>query len=102
MGSTWVQLCWADGFEQRVPTSILRGYCPCATCQGHGGSLVFIPGHDSDLLEITPVGNYGLRLVWGDRHETGIYTFTYLRQLSDLYARHGDELPARQPELSQS
>jgi DUF971 family protein len=94
-----MEIAWRDGSAHKIPNLILRGYCPCAGCQGHGGPITFHAGRDSDLIELEGVGNYGLKLVWGDRHETGIYTFTFLRKLGELYAEHGDLLPEALPEL---
>lgn len=98
-GAAWFEITWQGGQKQRLPNAIVRGYCPCASCQGHVGPISFVPGRDSELLELNPVGNYGLRLLWGDRHETGIYTFRFLKQLADLYAEHGDALPQLVPQL---
>lgn len=91
-GSQWFEISWADSSTTRLPNTILRGYCPCAGCQGHGGQITFQAGRDSDLKDIEPVGNYALRLVWGDAHGSGLYSFAYLRFLGDLYAEHGETL----------
>lgn len=90
-GARSLEITWADGHKGIYPHEILRGYCPCATCQGHSGPIKFIPGGehearfvpggDLELRDIEQVGNYALRFVWGDRHDTGIYTFQYLRSL---------------------
>jgi DUF971 family protein len=101
-GSPWFEVSWADGATLRIPNAILRGYCPCAGCQGHGGGVAFVTGHNSDLREIEPVGNYALKLVWGDTHSTGLYSFAYLRQLGELYQAHGDQLPTALPKLPRS
>lgn len=98
-GSPWFEVSWADQSQSRIPNAILRGYCPCAGCQGHGGQLAYQAGHDSVLKDIEPVGNYALRLVWGDGHGSGLYSFTYLRFLGDLYAQHGDSMPLSVPVL---
>jgi DUF971 family protein len=82
-GAREMQITWADGFRGVIPHEVLRGYCPCAHCQGHGGSMRFVPGGDLDLREIEPVGNYGLSFAWGDGHATGIYTFRWLRALCE-------------------
>jgi hypothetical protein len=58
-GAKVMEIQWADGHKSILPHEILRGYCPCAHCQGH----------------------YALQFTWGDRHDSGIYTFTYLRSL---------------------
>jgi DUF971 family protein len=67
----------------------LRGYCPCAGCQGHGGSIEFQPPSNLELRDIEKVGNYALTLVWGDGHGSGIYSFRFLRGLGDLLDAHG-------------
>src|SRR5437879_4707132 len=82
-GATETEISWGDGARTIYPNAILRGYCPCAGCQGHGGTIVFVPGNNSERRELEPVGHYALKLVWGDGHDTGIYTFEYLRSLCD-------------------
>ena len=85
-GARIFRIDWADGFVGNIPHSILRGYCPCAGCQGHSGTIKFVSGNDEELLEIVTVGNYALQLTWGDRHDSGLYSFRYLRLLSELAA----------------
>ena len=80
-GARVMEITWGDGHVANLPHATLRGYCPCAHCQGHGGEIKLVPGGDLDLREIETVGNYGLGLTWGDGHSTGIYTFRYLRAL---------------------
>ena len=76
-----VRITWDDGHIGDYPRAYLRGYCPCALCQGHGSELKFVAAPDVKLTEITTVGNYALQLAWEDGHNTGIYTFDYLRSL---------------------
>ncbi|MBL8719062.1 MAG: DUF971 domain-containing protein [Myxococcales bacterium] len=75
------EIDWADGHTAIYPHEILRGYCPCAGCQGHKVEIAFVPGGDTSIAKIEPVGDYGLSFEWGDGHATGIYTFRYLRGL---------------------
>jgi DUF971 family protein len=75
-----VRITWSDGHLGEYPFAYLRGWCPCAGCQGHGGEKRFVHGN-SDLQAINPVGRYALSFVWGDGHETGIYSYAYLREL---------------------
>ena len=51
-GARVMEIQWADGHKAILPHEILRGYCPCAHCQGHGGALKFVPGGDLDLRDI--------------------------------------------------
>jgi DUF971 family protein len=82
-GARETEIDWADGHKSMYPHAILRGYCPCAGCQGHEGSIRFIDTTDSqqELEEIHPVGNYALSLKWFDGHDSGIYSWRYLRAL---------------------
>jgi DUF971 family protein len=81
-GSSHVEIVWADGATTSYTTDVLRGFCPSALWQGHQGPLRYIPGGETELVNIEEVGNYGLRLDWPDNN-TGIYTFKFLRQLGD-------------------
>jgi DUF971 family protein len=76
-----MEIDWADGHRGVYPHELLRGFCPCANCQGHGGPIEFVEGGDLELTDIQPVGNYALRLVWRDGHQTGIYSHGFLRRL---------------------
>jgi len=102
-------IAWADGHEGVYPHDILRGYCPCAGCQGHSGTIRFIPGGelearfkpggDLELRNIEQVGNYALRFDWGDAHSTGIYTFRYLRALCQCDECTSEQQRSERPEL---
>jgi DUF971 family protein len=82
-GGTRTEIEWGDGHKGVYPHEILRGYCPCAGCQGHEGTIKFVSPTTAQLQldEIEPVGNYALRLQWFDGHGSGIYSYRYLRTL---------------------
>jgi DUF971 family protein len=89
-GAKSLTIEWADGVTQTFRHALLRGFCPCAYCQGHQGPIGWTAAatdEDLDVLEIEEVGNYALRLVFADGHSTGIYSFTHLRQLGDIAGR---------------
>lgn len=90
-GATILELTWGDSRKFKYPHEILRGYCPCASCQGHSGSIRYQAGHNLELRGIEQVGNYALNFAWGDGHSSGIYTFRYLRRLGELLELHGPE-----------
>ena len=81
-----LRVLWDDDIMSDYPFVYLRGWCPCAVCQGHGGERHFTQVEDPQLVSITLVGNYAVNPTWNDGHETGIYTFEYLRELSDSLA----------------
>jgi len=78
-----VRLVWSDGFSAECAYDTLRGYCPCAGCQGHSAQEIqyFKPPMPVEPVSIEPVGNYAISIHWSDGHATGIYRFDYLRQL---------------------
>lgn len=77
------QLTWSDGHSSKLDYDYIRGFCPCALCQGHGSNEVaFHPPRKPVTPEtIEPVGNYGISITWSDRHTTGIYRFDFLRRI---------------------
>lgn len=78
-----LRILWDDDSLSDYPFAYLRGWCPCAVCQGHGGERHFIHVENPQLVSVGMVGNYALNPRWSDGHETGIYTFEYLKSLSD-------------------
>ena len=82
-GARTTEIDWADGHKGVYPHDVLRGFCPCAGCQGHSGEINFKPAEGTalELDEIEKVGSYALRLKWFDGHSSGIYSFRYLRGL---------------------
>jgi DUF971 family protein len=82
-GARTTEIDWADGHKGLYPHEVLRGFCPCAGCQGHSGEVRFIGSTDTqrELDDIERVGGYALALKWFDGHSTGIYSFKYLRTL---------------------
>jgi DUF971 family protein len=82
-GGRVTEIDWGDGHKSLYPHEILRGYCPCAGCQGHSGTIAFIvaEGIALELEDIETVGNYALSFKWFDGHSSGLYSFAYLRAL---------------------
>jgi DUF971 family protein len=78
-----LRILWDDDELSDYPFAYLRGWCPCAVCQGHGGERRFLHVENSQLVSVERTGNYALNLRWQDGHDTGIYTFEYLRNLSE-------------------
>jgi DUF971 family protein len=82
-GARATEIDWADGHKGVYPHAVLRGYCPCAGCQGHSGEIRCVETRDDqlELEDIESVGGYALSLKWFDGHASGIYSFQYLRTL---------------------
>ncbi|GGY52351.1 1-(5-phosphoribosyl)-5-((5-phosphoribosylamino) methylideneamino)imidazole-4-carboxamide isomerase [Bacterioplanes sanyensis] len=75
-------LGYEDG-QYELSFELLRVYSPSAEVRGHGtGNGVLQYGKkDVGLLRIEPAGNYALKLVFDDGHDSGLYDWNYLRHL---------------------
>lgn len=96
-----MRVTWSDGHISDYPWNYLRGWCPCASCQGHGGDKRYVHTDNPELVNITVVGKYALSLVWADGHDSGIYSYRYLRTLCACTPctearRVGNTIPARE------
>ena len=86
-----LEITWDDDTHCQYPLDHLREACPCVECRGGhqfmgekfapDNLLELKPVRSYDVKALHPVGNYALQPVWDDNHQTGIYTWKYLRQL---------------------
>lgn len=78
-----LRLTWSDGHTGELDYDYVRGYCPCAGCQGHGSGVIRFhpPARPVAPVGIEPVGHYAISIEWTDRHATGIYRFDFLREI---------------------
>ena len=86
-----MRLTWSDGHAAEYGYDYLRGWCPCAGCQGHTGLTIRFqpPAKPVTAESIQPVGNYAISIAWSDGHGTGIYRFDFLRQICPCEACGG-------------
>lgn len=92
---TGVEIDWKDGHKSKWTFAWLRWGCPCATCNEErqqtgreigvpkpkpGGPLVMYEAPPRPV-EVTPVGKYAIKFKWNDGHESGIYSWEYLRRV---------------------
>ena len=78
-------IAWEDGHESYYPGHYLRCACTCAHCiEETSGRKILqddsVP-KDVAVVELHPVGNYGISVRWSDDHDTGIYSHDRLRKL---------------------
>lgn len=82
-----LSITFSDDEEIDYDTRILRGYCPCAMCQGHGSRPLAWnePKGDAAITvsDISQVGNYAMCIAWEDGHNHGIYSWEFLRNIVD-------------------
>lgn len=87
---TELAIRWEDGSESYIPLTTLRRGCPCASCAGeqdifgnvYRGPARVLNARSVELVRCVPVGGYAVQPVWGDGHQTGLYTFAQLRALA--------------------
>lgn len=77
-----------DGQEFSIAAELMRVLSPSAEVQGHGpGQKVTVPGkRNVMIISVQPSGNYAVRVGFDDMHDSGIYTWTYLRELGEKSA----------------
>ena len=80
-----LEIAFADGARFALPAEYLRVESPSADVQGHGpGQKVIVSGRcHVGIIGLEQVGHYALRISFDDLHDTGIYTWEYLRRLGE-------------------
>lgn len=82
-----LEIEYEDGVVHRLPCEYLRVYSPSAEVTGHGpGQEVLQLNKEEVTIDaIEAQGNYALKLVFDDKHDTGLYTWDYLAELGENY-----------------
>jgi DUF971 family protein len=78
-----LELDYGTSEKYALSAEYLRVESPSAEVKGHGpGQEITVAGKKNvRILRLEPVGHYALRIVFDDRHDTGLYTWDYLREL---------------------
>ena len=81
--SRMLEIAFDNGNKFEFSCELLRVYSPSAEVRGHGpGQEVLQVGKRNVAIErIEPVGNYAVRLVFSDGHDSGLYSWDYLYDL---------------------
>jgi DUF971 family protein len=76
-----------DGTTATLPAEYLRVESPSAEVQGHSpDQRQLVPGkRHVAITGIEPTGNYAIRLIFSDGHDTGIFSWDYLHRLGQEY-----------------
>ncbi len=95
-----LEIGFDDGETFCIPFELMRVYSPSAEVQGHGpGQEVLQTGkREVEIVSLEPVGHYAVQPTFSDGHQSGIFTWQYLRQLGahqqDLWQRYLERLEA--------
>ena len=81
--SRLLEVSFDDGSRFELPFEYLRVHSPSAEVKGHGpGQEVLVLGKENvGIRAVEPVGQYAVKLVFDDGHDTGLYTWKYLHEL---------------------
>lgn len=84
-GEKRLNITFMDGNAYDIPFELLRVESPSAEVQGHGpgGKTLVLDKADVGVTAAEPVGRYAVRIVFDDGHDTGLFTWAYLRNLGE-------------------
>jgi DUF971 family protein len=83
-----LDVAFGEAEHYSLPFEYLRVHSPSAEVQGHGpGQETLVLGKQQVMITaVEPIGQYAVRLVFDDGHDTGLYTWKYLRELGAEHA----------------
>jgi DUF971 family protein len=85
---TTLTVSFDDGGRFALPAEYLRVESPSAEVQGHGpGQKQIVKGKEKvKIAGLEPVGNYAVRILFDDGHDTGLFSWDYLHELGREHA----------------
>ena len=81
--SRTLELEYADGRQFSLPAEFLRVHSPSAEVQGHGRPVLQTGKQNVALVAVEMAGNYALKLVFDDGHDSGLFSWDYLQELGE-------------------
>ena len=92
-----LEVAFDDGTRFELPFEYLRVYSPSAEVKGHGpGQGVLVVGKENvGINSVEPIGQYAVKLVFDDGHDTGLYSWKYLYELGSERERNWAEYRSR-------
>lgn len=85
--SRLLEISFDNGRVAKLSCEFLRVYSPSAEVRGHGAGqeVLQVDKEDVNITGIEPVGNYAVRLIFSDGHNTGLYSWDYLYEIAENY-----------------
>lgn len=92
-----LEIAFSDGAQFNIPFELMRIYSPSAEVQGHGpGQEVLQTGkREVNVIELEPVGNYAVKPVFSDGHDSALFSWDYLYFLGSEQDRLWSDYTAR-------
>ena len=99
--SRLLEVVFDDGRTFELPFEYLRVYSPSAEVRGHGPGqeTLQLGKHAVGIRSVDPIGNYAVRLVFDDGHDSGLYTWAWLYELGATHAEKWPQYLARLAKL---
>ncbi|MGD2082731.1 MAG: DUF971 domain-containing protein [Chromatiales bacterium] len=78
--SRTLEIAFDDGARFELPCELLRVYSPSAEVRGHfgKGAKLVVGKEDVNIDDVRPVGNYAVKIVFDDGHDSGLFDWRYL------------------------
>ncbi len=85
--SKLLEIIFYDNTDCMLSSEFLRVYSPSAEVQGHSPeqAVLQIGKENVSINNIEPVGNYAIKIIFSDGHDTGLYSWQYLYKLAKNY-----------------
>lgn len=82
--SRLLEINFESGETFQLPCEYLRVHSPSAEVRGHGPGqeVLQVDKHNVNITAIKPVGNYAVKLIFDDSHDSGLFAWDYLYELS--------------------
>ena len=77
-----LEISFDDGSQYQLSCEMLRVYSPSAEVHGHGNPKLVTHKKDVNISKIEPVGNYAVKIVFDDGHDTGLFSWKVLYDLA--------------------
>ena len=92
-----LEVSFAGGERFELPFEFLRVHSPSAEVKGHGpGQEVLVLGKENvGIRSVDPIGQYAVKLVFDDGHDSGLFSWKYLRELGEKQAENWRRYQAR-------
>ncbi len=83
--SSFVDFTFRDGYQTSLTCEFLRVYSPSAEVRGHdhGQEILQVGKRNVSIDKLEQIGNYAVKITFTDGHNTGLYSWSYIRQLGE-------------------
>ena len=89
-----LELVWSDDDISKIPFRAIRQDCRCAACVDEftGRQILNRESVADDIVpeDVSLTGNYALKILWSDTHDSGLFTWNHLREIAASLSQDDD------------